>query len=328
MSAEGRTFAFPSQNRDHMNPSSLLPRILFLLAAVASLTPFVEPPMALLLGFLLVQFTGNPFEKYNHRAISWLLKISVIGLGFGMNAFEAASAGRQGIIFTVASISLTFVAGLVAGKLMAMDQKTTILVTTGTAICGGSAIAAVAPVIGAKENQISVSLATIFILNSVALVLFPFLGGLLHLSQSQFGMWAAIAIHDTSSVVGAAHKYGAGALQIATTVKLERALWIIPVSLIMALVFKQGKNKIRLPWFILFFFLAMIVNTFLPQLHPANQIVVHAAKRGLTLTLFLIGAGLTRTALKTVSIRPMVLGLVIWTLVSTSSLLVILQIIR
>ena len=141
-------------------------------------------------------------------------------------------------------------------------------------------------------------------------------------------MWAAIAIHDTSSVVGAAHKYGAGALQIATTVKLERALWIIPVSLIMALVFKQGKNKIRLPWFILFFFLAMIVNTFLPQLHPANQIVVHAAKRGLTLTLFLIGAGLTRTALKTVSIRPMVLGLVIWTLVSTSSLLVILQIIR
>ncbi|MEI6681950.1 MAG: putative sulfate exporter family transporter [Bacteroidota bacterium] len=311
-----------------MKPSSFLPRILFLLAAVASLTPVIEPPVALLLGFLLVQFTGNPFEKHNHKAISWLLKISVIGLGFGMNAFEAASSGRQGILFTVTSITLTFVVGLAAGKLMAVDHKTTILVTTGTAICGGSAIAAVAPVIGAKENQISVSLATIFILNSVALVLFPFIGGLLHLSQPQFGMWAAIAIHDTSSVVGAAHKFGAEALQIATTVKLERALWIIPVSLVMAIVYKSGKNKIRLPWFILFFILAMVANTFIPQLHPANQIIVYAAKRGLTLTLFLIGAGLTRTALRTVSIRPMVLGIVIWTLVSISSLLVILQIIR
>ena len=308
-----------------MNQKEILPKIIFLLAAVACLTPWVEPPAALFLGIVLSQVIGHPYEKYNHKATSLLLKISVVGLGFGMNAFEAAKAGKQGILFTIASISLTLIIGLIAGRLMAVNKKTSILISTGTAICGGSAIAAVAPVIGAKENEISVSLATVFILNSIALVLFPLIGIWLHLSQSQFGLWAAIAIHDTSSVVGAAHKFGAQALQIATTVKLERALWIIPVSFIMAIAFKSSKNKVKLPWFILFFVLAMIANTFLPQLLQADQIIVILAKRGLTLTLFLIGAGLTREALKTVSFRPMILGVFLWALISVSSLVVILH---
>ena len=310
-----------------MNLSPIIRKTIFLNAAIACLTPFVEPPLALFLGIVLAQLIGYPYEKYNHRATGLLLKISVVGLGFGMNAVEAAQAGKQGILFTVASISLTFLIGLAAGKLMAVNKKTAILISTGTAICGGSAIAAVAPVIGAKENEISVSLATVFILNSIALLIFPPIGNWFHLSQSQFGMWAAIAIHDTSSVVGAAHKFGAQALQIATTVKLERALWIIPVSFIMALAFKSNKNKIKIPWFIFLFVIAMLLNTFLPQLHQFDQVIVYAAKRGLTLTLFLIGAGLTRNALKTVSFRPMVLGVLLWVLISISSLVVILHII-
>jgi len=310
-----------------MNPKEIFPNLIFLLAATACLTPWIEPPVALFLGIILSQVIGHPYEKYNHKATSLLLKISVVGLGFGMNAFEAAKAGKQGILFTVASISLTLIIGLIAGRLMLVGKKTSILISTGTAICGGSAIAAVAPVIGAKENEISVSLATVFILNSIALVLFPLIGIWLHLSQSQFGLWAAIAIHDTSSVVGAAHKFGAQALQIATTVKLERALWIIPLSFIMAMAFKSNKNKIKIPWFILFFVIAMIANTFLLQLVQVDQIIVLLAKRGLTLTLFLIGAGLTREAMKTVSFRPMILGVFLWVLISVSSLFVIINII-
>ena len=311
-----------------MNLPPIIRKTIFLIAAIASLTPFVEPPLALFLGIVLAQLIGHPYEKYNHKATGLLLKISVVGLGFGMNAVEAAQAGKQGILFTVASISLTFLIGLAAGKVMAVNKKTAILISTGTAICGGSAIAAVAPVIGAKENEISVSLATVFILNSIALLIFPPIGNWFHLSQSQFGMWAAIAIHDTSSVVGAAHKFGAQALQIATTVKLERALWIIPVSFIMALAFKSSKNKIKIPWFIFFFVVAMFLNTFLPQIHQLDQMIVFAAKRGLTLTLFLIGAGLTRNALKTVSLRPMVLGVLLWVMISVSSLIVIINMIR
>ncbi len=311
-----------------MNLPPIIRKTIFLIAAIASLTPFIEPPLALFLGIVLAQLIGHPYEKYNHKATGLLLKISVVGLGFGMNAIEAAHAGKQGILFTVASISLTFLIGLAAGKVMAVNKKTAILISTGTAICGGSAIAAVAPVIGAKENEISVSLATVFILNSIALLVFPPIGNWFHLSQSQFGMWAAIAIHDTSSVVGAAHKFGAQALQIATTVKLERALWIIPVSFIMALAFKSSKNKIKIPWFIFFFVVAMFLNTFLPQIHQLDQMIVFAAKRGLTLTLFLIGAGLTRNALKTVSLRPMVLGVLLWVMISVSSLIVIINMIR
>ena len=311
-----------------MNLPPIIRKTIFLIAAIASLTPFIEPPLALFLGIVLAQLIGHPYEKYNHRATGLLLKISVVGLGFGMNAIVAAQAGKQGILFTIASISLTFLIGLAAGKLMAVNKKTAILISTGTAICGGSAIAAVAPVIGAKENEISVSLATVFILNSMALLIFPPIGNWFHLSQSQFGMWAAIAIHDTSSVVGAAHKFGAQALQIATTVKLERALWIIPVSFIMALAFKSSKNKIKIPWFIFFFVVAMFLNTFLPQIHQLDQMIVFAAKRGLTLTLFLIGAGLTRNALKTVSLRPMVLGVLLWVMISVSSLIVIINMIR
>jgi len=303
-------------------------KTIFLIIAAACLIPVIEPPFALFLGIVIAQLIGHPYEKYNPKATGLLLKISVVGLGFGMNAVEAAQAGKQGILFTVVSISFTFLVGLTVGRLMTINKKTTILISTGTAICGGSAIAAVAPVIEAKQSDISVSLATVFILNSIALLIFPPIGNWLQLSQSQFGMWAAIAIHDTSSVVGAAHKFGAQALQIATTVKLERALWIIPVSFIMALAFRSNKNKIKIPWFVLFFVMAMFVNTFLPQLHQIDRILVFAAKRGLTLTLFLIGAGLTRNAMKSVSFRPMVLGVLLWILISVSSLAVILHIVR
>ncbi|MBP1651015.1 MAG: putative sulfate exporter family transporter, partial [Bacteroidetes bacterium] len=206
--------------------------VIFLLAFVFCLTPLITPPVALLMGFIIAQFVGHPYLHLNHKATHLLLQISVVGLGFGMNVTSALHAGSQGLWFTVASIIGTLVFGTLLGKLLKIDKKIAYLISAGTAICGGSAIAAISPVIKAEEKQISVALGTIFILNSFALFLFPFVGHLLNLTQTQFGLWSAIAIHDTSSVVGAASKYGTTALQVATTVKLARALWIIPLSLL------------------------------------------------------------------------------------------------
>ena len=214
-------------------------KALFLLGAIACLTPFIDPPLGLLLGLLLSQTIGHPFIQHNKKATKILLQVCVVGLGFGMNLFEAAKAGKEGFIFTVASISITMLAGLFFGRMFKIGDKITYLIAAGTAICGGSAIAAVSPLIDAKEEEISVSLGTVFILNSIALLLFPFIGHYFAMSNAQFGLWSAIAIHDTSSVVGAAQKYGEEALKIATTVKLERALWIIPLSLVTALVFRK-----------------------------------------------------------------------------------------
>jgi uncharacterized integral membrane protein (TIGR00698 family) len=300
-------------------------KALFLLAAACCLTPFIEPPVALLLGLILSQTIGHPFAKVNSKVTKILLQVSVVGLGFGMNIFEAAKAGKEGLAFTIISISATFAAGIFAGRLLNVHKKTSLLISAGTAICGGSAIAAVSPIIEAEENEMSVSLGTVFILNSVALFIFPLIGVYLQLSQTQFGMWAAIAIHDTSSVVGAAQKYGAEALQIATVVKLERALWIIPVAFVTALVSHKNKNKVQIPYFILYFVVAMLLNTFIPQLHDMGTIIVMIAKKGLTLTLFLIGAGLTRSALKSVGIRPFLLGVLLWAIISVSSLAVVMH---
>ena len=289
------------------------------------LLPFSSPPVGLLLGILLSQTIGHPYQKQNRKATKILLQVCVVGLGFGMNLFEAAKAGKEGFIFTASTICLTLLAGIILGKIFKIEEKISILISSGTAICGGSAIAAVSPVIEAEEGQISVALGTVFILNSVALVLFPFIGTYFDLSQPQFGLWSAIAIHDTSSVVGAAQKYGEQALQIATTVKLERALWIIPLTFATSLFYKSKNKKVNIPYFIFFFIAAMALNTFIPQLHPAGQEIFQLAKKGMTLTLFLIGAGLSREALKTVGLKPLLLGVMLWVIISVSSLIVILN---
>lgn len=303
-------------------------KIIFIIVAILCLFPFVEPPIALLAGFLLSFTIGHPFLKLNKKATKVLLQASVVGLGFGMNIYEAAEVGKNGFIFTASSIILTMIVGLYLGKLFRTSKNTNVLVSSGTAICGGSAIAAIAPIIDADENETSVSLGIIFILNSVALFIFPIVGHLMNMSQEQFGLWAAIAIHDTSSVVGAAQKYGDVALHLATTVKLERALWVIPLSLITAITYKKNGSKISIPYFILFYIVAMFINTYVPIVQTVSPTIVMIAKRGLTLTLFLIGAGLTREALKSIGIKPFLQGIILWICISVISLVVILNYIK
>jgi uncharacterized integral membrane protein (TIGR00698 family) len=246
--------------------------------------------------------------------------VSVVGLGFGMNVHSAMQAGKEGVLFTIASIAGTLLFGYLIGKWLYIDKKTSYLISAGTAICGGSAIAAISPVIKAEEKQISVALGCVFILNSIALLIFPAIGHYFGLSQSQFGLWCAIAIHDTSSVVGAASKYGPHALEVATTVKLARALWIIPAAFLSAFIFKNKSKKISPPYFIGLFVLAMIANTYIHQIARISPYFIAVAKSGLTLTLFLIGAGLSRKVLAAVGVKPMIQGVVLWIAISTSAL--------
>lgn len=294
--------------------------VIFLLAVVLCLSPLISPPIALLMGLIIAQFIGHPYLHLNHKATHILLQVSVVGLGFGMNVTSALKAGKEGILFTIVSIIGTLVIGFFMGKFLKIEKKTSYLISTGTAICGGSAIAAISPVIKAEEKQISVALGTIFILNSVALFLFPFIGHQLNLSQSQFGMWCAIAIHDTSSVVGAASKYGPQALEIATTVKLARALWIIPVAFLSTFIFKNKESKIKIPYFIGLFVLAMIANTYIPFVQQYNHYLTNIAKAGLTLTLFLIGCGLNRKTISSVGFKPLIQGVILWIIISTAAL--------
>ncbi|SDO75111.1 conserved hypothetical integral membrane protein [Pedobacter steynii] len=295
-------------------------KVVFLLAALLCLMPFMSPPLALLMGLILAQLMKHPYLHLNQKATNLLLKVSVVGLGFGMNVFSAMKAGGEGFLFTVASILGVLMLGFILGKVFKIERKTSFLISSGTAICGGSAIAALSPVMNAGEKEISVSLGIVFILNSVALFLFPAIGHLLGLSQSQFGMWCAIAIHDTSSVVGAASKYGEQALQIATTVKLARALWIIPVALGTAFLFNSNQRKVQLPYFIGLFILAMLANTFLPFVKLIAPYMVMIAKSGLTLTLFLIGSGLSFKVIRVVGVKPFLQGLILWIAISGASL--------
>ncbi len=306
-------------------------KILFIILILICLTPFVSPPVALAIGLFAALTFGNPFPEQTKKATKLLLQISVVLLGFGMNLTEVVKAGKQGILFTIATIFGTLAVGFLIGRLLKVKDKTSNLISSGTAICGGSAIAAVAPVIDADSEEISVSLGTIFILNSVALFLFPIVGHAFNLSQNQFGIWAAIAIHDTSSVVGAAQSYGAEALSIATTVKLVRALWIAPIALLFAFLYRgkiEKKAKIVVPYFILFFLLATIIRTYVPSEIPPSLFdsLVLLAKKGLTITLFLIGASLSRETLKAVGIRPLVQGVLLWVLISVVSLWAVLSI--
>lgn len=248
-----------------------------------------------------------------------LLQVSVIGLGFGMDLHEILRVGRSGFLYTAAGITFVMLFGWALGKILRVDQKTSFLISAGTAICGGSAIAAVAPITDASEEEIAVSLGTVFVLNSVALFLFPMIGTALHLTQEQFGLWSALAIHDTSSVVGAAAKFGALALAVGTTVKLARALWIVPVSIGTAVV-RKSEAQIRWPWFILFFCLAAVANTYLPTLHWAYPTLKHLGIIGLTVTLFLIGTGLSKKTLREVGTRPLVQGILLWIVVATGAL--------
>lgn len=293
-------------------------RIVFIALLLFCLTPWCSPPIALALGLALALTLGSPWKT--SRQTKLLLQVSVVGLGFGMNLGKVVEAGRAGILFTIATIAGTLLVGWLLGRAMRVGTGTAHLISSGTAICGGSAIAAVGPVIGASDEEMSVSLGTVFILNSVALFLFPAVGTALQLTQTQFGVWAAIAIHDTSSVVGAAAAYGAEALQIATTVKLARALWIVPLTIATAFAFHRRKTRVALPWFILFFLLASVIRTYVPAPQVTWDLLVRAARVGLTVTLFLIGSSLSRKSLAAVGVRPLVLGVVLWLLISVAGL--------
>lgn len=282
------------------------------------LTPWCSPPIALALGLVLALTIGHPFRTSLITRL--LLQISVVGLGFGMNLQKVVQAGRAGVLFTVATIAGTLVLGYGLGRVMNISRGSAHLIACGTAICGGSAIAAIGPVIGATDEEMSVSLATVFILNAIALFVFPPIGTALQLTQTQFGVWAAIAIHDTSSVVGASAAYGAEALQIATTVKLARALWIVPLTIGTAFAFHRRATKIAMPWFILFFFVAAMIRSSIPEPAFAWDFLVHLARIGLTITLFLIGASLSRRSIAAVGLRPLLLGVVLWVAVSAAGL--------
>lgn len=283
----------------------------------------ISPPLALL-GGLIYGFTlTHPFHVESKRLAKFLLQASVVALGFGMNLHEVAHAGRSGFLYTAVSITVAMLLGLGLGNLIRVGRKPAFLISAGTAICGGSAIAAVGPIAEANEEEMAIALGSVFILNSVALFLFPVIGYLLHLNQEQFGLWAALAIHDTSSVVGATAKYGPTALAVGTTIKLARALWIVPLSLITAATLKS-KTRIQWPWFILIFCAAALLNTLLPAWNHAFGALNQLGKSGLTVTLFLIGTGLNRQTLQRVGLRPLLQGLALWIVVGAGTLALIL----
>jgi len=297
----------------------LAPKILFLLLFLACFTGWVSPPIALLMGIIFGLVLPHPYISESRRGSRILLQASVVALGFGMNLHDVLRAGHNGFLYTAAGISFAICTGLLLGGWLHVRGNSSYLITVGTAICGGSAIAAVGPILQADPEEMAVSLGTVFVLNSVALLIFPPLGASLHLSQSQFGLWAALAIHDTSSVVGATARYGAEALVIGTTVKLARALWIVPVALATAAV-RHNKARLQLPWFIVLFCLAAVVNTYASAASQSTHYLFVAGKFGLVATLFLIGSGITRATLTSIGWRPLLQGVLLWLVVGATSL--------
>ncbi len=297
---------------------------LFFLGIILAASGLVSPPFALLAGLVYGLTLTHPFHVESKSLAKFLLQASVVGLGFGMNLHEVVHAGRSGFLYTAVSITTVMLLGLGLGYLIHVSNKSSFLIAAGTAICGGSAIAAVGPIAEASEEEMAVSLGAVFILNSVALFLFPFVGFALHMTQSQFGLWSALAIHDTSSVVGATAKYGPIALAVGTTVKLARALWIVPLSVVTALTLKS-KARIQWPWFILFFCIAAVLNTVLPAFNPAFTALSRLGRIGLTVTLFLIGTGLNKETLRKVGVRPLLQGVTLWIIVGTATLALILS---
>jgi uncharacterized integral membrane protein (TIGR00698 family) len=297
----------------------MIPKAAFLVGLALAASGLVSPPLALALGLVFGFAFPHPFDQSAKKLSRYLLQASVVGLGFGMNLHDVIRAGRSGFVYTLLGISFAMLAGMALGVLLEMKRTPAFLISTGTAICGGSAIAAVGPIVGASAEQMAVSLGTIFVLNSIALLIFPAIGSALKLSQTQFGLWAALAIHDTSSVVGAAAKYGAVALAVGTTVKLARALWIVPMSIATAVI-KHSRAKIQWPWFIALFCLAAVCNTYLPAWAATYTVLSRIAKIGLTATLYLIGSGISIATLKKVGHRPLLQGVILWLLISAASL--------
>ena len=295
----------------------------FFAALILAASGLLSPPLALAAGLVYGFTFEHPYGGDAKKLSKLLLQVSVVGLGFGMNLGQVLEAGRSGFAYTALSISFALLLGWGLGKLLRVGKQVSFLISTGTAICGGSAIAAIAPITAASEEEIAVALGTVFALNSVALLAFPPIGAALHMSQSQFGLWAALAIHDTSSVVGASAKFGTAALAVGATVKLARALWIVPLSMGTAAA-RKSRARIQWPWFILFFCLAAVANSYLPLFNPVYPALKRLGVIGLTVTLFLIGTGLSKKTLQSVGVRPMLQGILLWIVVATGSLALIL----
>lgn len=295
-------------------------KILFV--ALFSASFFLPTAISLLAGILLAVTLGSPFKKFTKKISKYLLQLSVIGLGFGMNLHSAIEAGKDGMLFTIVSVIGVMCLGVLLGKAFRLSRNNSYLISSGTAICGGSAIAAIAPIIDAGDDETTLSMATVFTLNAAALLIFPAIGHLLGMSQEQFGTWAAIAIHDTSSVVGAGAAYGEEALKVATTVKLTRALWIIPMAVATTFIFRKKGKKISIPWFILIFIIAMLANTYFGIPEAISAGIVTCSKHALGATLFLIGCGISVQSIRNTGIRPFALGISLWIIISAATLAV------
>ncbi len=321
-------------------------RVLYWVLAVVMIFPFdlipgigvklITPPIALFIGLVFALIFGIPFPKFNKKLSKYLLQASVVGLGFGMNLERSLQSGAEGMLFTIVSVIGVMVVGVMLGRWMKINSKTSYLISSGTAICGGSAIAAVGGVLKANENEMAVSLGVIFILNAIALFIFPPLGRMLEMTDAQFGTWAAIAIHDTSSVVGAGQAYSPEACEIATLIKCTRALWIIPLAFVTMLIFKNGdaeggKKKVSIPWFIVYFVIAMVINTYTPEsamnvMAPIYKTIATIAKEyALVLVLFAIGASLSFKVIKQVGVKPLIQAIILWVVIGVASLAVVLE---
>ncbi|MBD0403554.1 putative sulfate exporter family transporter [Flammeovirga sp. EKP202] len=308
-----------------MKKSNQYNKVVYVVLALLTLTPWVTPAMSLFAGIIFALLFKIPNPTLNKNLSNKLMKWSVVFLGFGLNAVDAMKTGSEGSLITFSSIALTLTFGAYIGKKLGLDKTIYRLIASGTAICGGSAIAAMAPALKADQHQISVAMATVFILNAVALVAFPVVGEYFHLSQTQFGWWAALAIHDTSAVVGAAAKYGEEALQIATTVKLTRALWIVPISLIAAFS-QKGKMSLKtMPIFIFGFIVAMLINSYVPGADALAPVCKFIAHKGLSLALFTVGCTMDVSSVKHVGTRPMYQGIALWIIVSSISLFAVIH---
>lgn len=304
---------------------ALIILVLFPYNLIPQLPNIITPAVALLIGLVYAIIFKCPYPKFNKKTSKYLLQASVVGLGFGMNVNESLRSGAEGMMFTIISVVGVMTMGVLIGYWLHLNRKTSYLIASGTAICGGSAIAAVGPVLKANDQEMAVSLGVIFILNAIALFIFPPIGHFFDMTQEQFGTWAAIAIHDTSSVVGAGEAYGPQALQLATLIKLTRALWIIPLALVTMLIFRDKSSKVSIPWFIFLFIIAMVLNTYCNLPSELTQALVWIAKKGLVLTLFLIGASLSITAIKSVGIKPLLLAILLWLIIGISSFIVVIN---
>ncbi len=302
-------------------------RVLVPLGVLVSLSGFISSPIALLLGVAIALIAGNPYQDKTKPGATWLMAIAIVGLGAGIPLNDIFKVGAQGIVYTIAGIAFTFAIGLTLGKFCKLPKDTSLLITAGTAICGGSAIAAVSRVINARSEAIAISLGTVFLLNAAALLIFPFIGHLLDLTQTQFGLWAGLAIHDTSSVIGASIQYGDEAVRIGTTIKLTRALWIVPLAFVIGLTWKhEGETRVPFAsilkrcWFIAGFLVMALLTSYVPLCHEAAPFIEKIAKRMMVLVLFLIGTGMTKELLKAVGFKPFVQGISLWAIVSIATL--------